>query len=68
MTKCQHRSDIGKDDVKQQQCRGEVLRLRLVCRFSRLYQEADAAQRKKHLKTAWGKRYLKLRLRQYLTG
>jgi putative endonuclease len=28
----------------------------------------DAAQREKYLKTAWGKRYLKLRLRQYLTG
>jgi putative endonuclease len=28
---------------------------------------SDAAQREKHLKTAWGKRYLKVRLR-YLTG
>ena len=28
----------------------------------------DAAQREKYLKTAWGKRYLKARLRRYLTG
>ena len=28
----------------------------------------DAAQREKYLKTAWGKRYLKGRVRQYLTG
>jgi len=30
--------------------------------------EGDAAQREKYLKTAWGKRYLKGRLSQYLTG
>jgi putative endonuclease len=30
--------------------------------------ESDAAQREKYLKTAWGKRYIKVRLRQYLTG
>jgi putative endonuclease len=30
--------------------------------------ESDAAQREKYLKTAWGKRYLKGRLRRYLTG
>jgi putative endonuclease len=30
--------------------------------------EHDAAQREKYLKTAWGKRYLKGRLRRYLTG
>ena len=29
---------------------------------------SDAAQREKYLKTAWGKRYLKARLRRYLTG
>ena len=28
----------------------------------------DAAQREKYLKTAWGKRYLKGRLRRYLMG
>jgi putative endonuclease len=30
--------------------------------------EYDAAMREKYLKTAWGKRYIKGRLRQYLTG
>ena len=30
--------------------------------------ESDAAQREKYLKTAWGKRYVKGRLRRYLTG
>jgi putative endonuclease len=29
---------------------------------------SDAARREKYLKTAWGKRYLKVRLRGYLTG
>ena len=30
--------------------------------------ESDAAQREKYLKTSWGKRYIKGRLRRYLTG
>jgi putative endonuclease len=30
--------------------------------------ERDAAQREKYLKTAWGKRYIKSRIRRYLTG
>ncbi len=30
--------------------------------------ESDAAQREKYLKSAWGKRYIKTRLRGYLTG
>jgi putative endonuclease len=30
--------------------------------------ENDAAQREKYLKSAWGKRYIKTRLRRYLTG
>ena len=30
--------------------------------------ESDAAQHEKYLKTAWGKRYIKTRLRRYLTG
>ena len=30
--------------------------------------ESDAAQREKYLKTAWGKRSIKIRLRRYLTG
>jgi putative endonuclease len=29
---------------------------------------SDAAQRERYLKSAWGKRYLKTRLRRYLTG
>lgn len=38
-----------------------------------LYYEAcrhqhDATRREKYLKSAWGKRYLKSRLRDYLTG
>ena len=30
--------------------------------------QTDATRREKYLKTAWGKRYLKSRLRDYLTG
>ena len=30
--------------------------------------KSDAARREKYLKTAWGKRYIKIRLRKYLTG
>jgi len=30
--------------------------------------QADATRREKYLKTAWGKRYLKNRLKNYLTG
>ena len=30
--------------------------------------QADATAREKYLKSAWGKRYLKNRLRDYLTG
>jgi len=30
--------------------------------------EGDAAQREKYLKAAWGKRYIKNRLRRCLTG
>ena len=30
--------------------------------------DSDAAQREKYLKTAWGKRYIKSRIRRYLTG
>lgn len=30
--------------------------------------QADATSREKYLKTAWGKRYIKNRLRSYLTG
>lgn len=31
-------------------------------------EQEDAEKREKYLKTAWGKRYLKNRLRKYLTG
>jgi len=30
--------------------------------------QKDATQREKYLKTAWGKRYIKNRLKNYLTG
>jgi len=30
--------------------------------------QADATKREKYLKTAWGKRYIKNRLKNYLTG
>ena len=30
--------------------------------------ESDAALRERYLKTAWGKRYIKARIRRYLTG
>ncbi len=30
--------------------------------------KSDAAKREKYLKTAWGKRYIKTRLKNYLTG
>lgn len=30
--------------------------------------ESDASKREKYLKTAWGKRYIKSRLQNYLTG
>ncbi len=30
--------------------------------------DSDAAQREKYLKTAWEKRYIKTRVRRYLTG
>lgn len=30
--------------------------------------QQDATHREKYLKTAWGKRYIKIRLKDYLTG
>lgn len=41
--------------------------------FKLIYSEAclnqqDATRREKYLKTAWGKRYIKSRLKNYLTG
>ncbi len=53
--------------------KGQVPATRKRAPFALLYwegclNESDAARREKYLKTAWGKRYLKARLRQYLTG
>ena len=31
-------------------------------------EQSDATKREKYLKTAWGKRYIKNRLKNYLTG
>jgi putative endonuclease len=52
---------------------GQVNSTRHRIPFELLYWEgclnrSDAARREKYLKTAWGKRYLKTRLRGYLTG
>ncbi len=30
--------------------------------------QQDATRREKYLKTAWGKRYIKIRIKNYLTG
>ena len=51
---------------------GRVVSTRRRVPFELLYWEgclnrSDAAQREKYRKTAWGKRYLKNRLRRYLT-
>ena len=52
---------------------GEVPSTRARRPFELMYYEAcrnihDAARREKYLKTAWGKRYLRQRLANYLTG
>jgi putative endonuclease len=52
---------------------GRVTSTKLRTPFELVYWEgclnrSDAAQREKYLKTAWGKRYIKSRLRRYLTG
>ncbi len=52
---------------------GRVESTRLRRPFELIYYEAcrdqsDATRREKYLKTAWGKRFLKSRLRNYLTG
>ena len=36
--------------------------------WERCLNQQDATQREKYLKTAWGKRYLKNRMKHYLTG
>jgi putative endonuclease len=52
---------------------GLVASTKLRAPFELVYWEgclnrSDAAQREKYLKSAWGRRYLKARLRRYLTG
>ena len=52
---------------------GEVISTKLRIPFELVYWEGslnqqDATRREKYLKTAWGKRYIKSRLKQYLTG
>jgi putative endonuclease len=36
--------------------------------FEGCFNQQDATHREKYLKTSWGKRYLKTRLKNYLTG
>lgn len=53
--------------------RGLVLSTKTRVPFELVYWEgcisqADATHREKYLKSSWGKRYIKNRLRSYLTG
>ena len=53
--------------------KGKVLSTKNRLPIKLVYYEAclnqqDATHREKYLKTSWGKRYLKTRLKQYLTG
>ena len=53
--------------------RGAIVSTRRRVPFDLVYWEGclnqtDATLREKYLKTAWGKRYIKNRLRHYLTG
>ena len=57
----------------QQHNNGEVLSTKNRKPLILVYYEAclnsqDATHREKYLKSSWGKRYLKLRLKNYLTG
>ena len=36
--------------------------------YEACYNQQDATHREKYLKTAWGKRYIKARLKNYLAG
>jgi putative endonuclease len=64
------------DDLKRrfaEHGNGAVISTRNRLPVKLVYYEAscnqqDAIQREKYLKTAWGKRYVKTRLRNYLTG
>jgi putative endonuclease len=57
----------------QQHNNGEVLSTRKRVPLILVYYEAclnqqDALHREKYLKTSWGKRFIKARLKNYLTG
>lgn len=61
-----------KQRVKQH-CDGKVLSTKNRLPLKLVYYEAclnqqDATHREKYLKTSWGKRYIKSRLNNYLTG
>jgi len=64
------------DDLRQrmkEHNNGKVLSTKNRLPVELVYYEAclnqkDATHREKYLKTAWGKRYVKSRLRNYLTG
>jgi putative endonuclease len=64
-------NDLRKRFFKHRQ--GEVKSTKYRLPMKLIYYEAcinreDAKKREKYLKTAWGKRYLKNRFRNYLTG
>jgi putative endonuclease len=57
----------------EQHNKGEVLSTKNRRPFELVYWEGcrnqqDATKREKYLKTAWGKRYIKNRIKNYLTG
>ncbi|OHB98478.1 MAG: excinuclease ABC subunit C [Planctomycetes bacterium RIFCSPLOWO2_12_38_17] len=64
------------NDLKKRLCEhnvGKVFSTKNRIPFEIVYYEAclnqqDATHREKYLKTAWGKRYIKQRLKNYLTG
>ena len=52
---------------------GKVISTKKRIQFELVYREGclnqqDATSREKYLKTAWGKRYIKNRIKNYLTG
>jgi len=64
-------SDLRRRFLEHQQ--GKVFSTKNRRPLKLIYYEAcinreDAERREKYLKTAWGKRYIKNRLRKYLTG
>ena len=76
-SKLDHRFYVGltRDLIKRLSAHnaGQVNSTRKRAPFELVYwegclNESDAAKREKYLKTAWGKRYIKTRLQNYLTG